>query len=106
MSRTFRRNKKHLIFIWCGTLEEVDDWDRKRFKGHSDKQIFYKRVHRFTRDHHSGKYGTPRYFRSIYFMRPERRMAYTELQRCIRKGEWDDHLTPKLDRGARRDWFW
>jgi hypothetical protein len=102
MSRTLRRNKKHLILDKVGTIDDFVSWRYRRFT----PEVGYKRaVHRYTRDRHSGVHHVPRWWRKLHFVDPERRAAKQEIQRCLSQSSFDDHLDPRY-RGANWLWHW
>lgn len=102
MSRTTRRNKKHLIHTHVGTPDDFVGWKYRRLP----PEIAYQRaVARFTRDRHSGIYNHPSWWVRLHYTRPSRRHAKTEIRRCLRQDCWDDHVDQKL-RGARTAYYW
>ena len=105
MSRTFRRNNKNQIRRYCGLPEHIDDWDRRRYGGNTVEETYKRRVHWFTRDHHSGMFSPPSWFVNLKFNRPQRRAERAKLFHHLQTGEWDNHLPDSRTRGAYRYWF-
>lgn len=105
MSRTYRRNNKDSIRGFLGTVENVDSWDRRRFPGKTDEEVYQRRVAWYRGDNHSNRWNAASWWRRIHYNVPSRRRMQHELHRCIRANEWDDHLTLE-PRGARSWWWW
>lgn len=109
MSRTFRRNKKHLMERQIGDLEHFHrnySYWMWRYPCLNIVQIHERVTARYLRDHKSGIFSAPRWFRHQDYNGPERRAERIEIHRCIRADTWDDHLTGHHARGARRQWRW
>lgn len=107
MARTLRRNNRNIIRMHCGTKDELDDWDRKRWPGKNDDEVYLRRVREFTSDHSRGMYGVPRWFRRMQWTGPMRRHGRREIIRCLQKGSWDDHLPPyKKGDDGRYGYYW
>ena len=106
MSRTRRRTNRELILLHCGRKEDLDDWDRERFAGRDDDQVYAKRVHRFTGDTKSDIHSYPRWFRWVHWVKPTRIQNRMEIHRCLKNGSWDDHLTPRFGGDARHGYYW
>lgn len=104
MARTYRRNKKHLVLDHCGTFEETRDdrwWDDAHL---TPEQTYARRVARFTRDHPSGRFGVPHWYRRLHGSKRLRLLELIKLRRHLRDGEWEKHLPENRTRTAK--WYW
>lgn len=106
MSRTLRRNNKHLIRRYCGLPEHIDDYDRRRYGGNTVEETYIRRVRRFTRDRHRGHWTAPSKHINLYFNRPHRRAEKSKLHRHLMRDDWDNHLPENRARGGKWSWFW
>lgn len=106
MSRTRRRNNRDIIRQHCGRREDIDRWDRERWPGRDDDHVYARRINDFIRDHHSGIYGIPRWWRRQHWTQPLRRDGKRELYRCLQLGSWDDHLPTCLGGDLRHGYYW
>lgn len=107
MARTFRRNKKYLILKVVGTIEQVYDdraWFQWRYPDLSLELAYSRCKAHYTRDHHSGHHGVPRWFRRMHGSKALRLDEQCKLHRSIRRDEWDDHLPENRTRNA--SWYW
>lgn len=100
MSRTVRRNKKHLIRSWCGRVCDVDSYDRHRYGGKTDSETYARRVHWFTGDNHPGTFSPPGWWVRLNFNRPDRMREKAKLRRHSASGDWDNHTPENRARGA------
>lgn len=105
MSRTLRRNNKHQIRRYCGMLENIDDWHRRRYGGNTVEETYVRRKHWYTRDHHSGIFSVPGWFVNLFYNRPHRRSEKQKLHNHLQCDDWDNHLPEKRQRGAYYHWF-
>lgn len=106
MSRTIRRNEKYLIKNVIGGNDYYGQpYHPPRYEHLPYAMAIQRQRARYTRDRHSGTYNCPRWWRKLYYVDPERRMAKLEIHRCLRQGDFDDHLDPRL-RGANWQWHW
>lgn len=98
MSRTIRRNKKHLIRDAVGTLEDAqrDPWwyCRRGMRHLTPEEAYARRRARYMSDA-GWSWSVPSWYTRLTCNVPERRFAKREVFRCISKGDWDDHVTDK-----------
>lgn len=112
MSRTIRRsagrNKHgvllptHNYWVWPYDSPEEDSytvWRRKMTPVQAKTWL----AARFHRDHRSGQFNVPSWFRNLY-TRAERREQRREIYRCMCVDEWDDFLV--IDNPDRAGWAW
>lgn len=103
MSRTLRRNKKHLINDHVGTFDEFrgyDWWLRRRYPGLTAEQAYERAVHRYTRDHHPGYFGVPRWYRRMHGSKAVRVRENQALRVHHRYDSWDAHIPESRYRSA------
>jgi len=105
MSRTIRRNKPHLIRDAIGSLDEArrDAWwfVPTRLRQMPVEQVYARRRANYTSDA-GWSWAVPSWFTRLHVNRPERRFAQREIQRCLRKECWDDHVA---DNGYYRPYY-
>lgn len=107
MSRTFRRNKKTLIDRHVGTRDEnLRDswWILNRFPTCTAEKAYEKAVARYTRDHHSGHYGVPRWFRRQHGSKQIRLNENHKLHRYLLEDRLEAHAPENRVRDAK--WYW
>ena len=107
MSRTYRRNKKHLIRLCVGTREENlrEPWvPMYRYPTLDFERAYERQKARFTRDHHSGKFGVPRWYRRQLGTKMLRLRETHRLLRCMRDDSWESHAAESRCRNAK--WYW
>lgn len=95
MSRTLRRNKQYLIDQVVGSYEERTRdtwWLNYLYPGLTTDQAYERSVARFTRDHHSGHYGVPRWYRQLHGSHKVRRREKAHLHHCLKEDALDTHL--------------
>lgn len=120
MSRTLRRIKKHQVLQFCGTFEEFVQWELRyppiskyrkgstEFDRHAQLDLhrkYVRKIVRYTRDHHSGHYGVPRWYRQMNGALPMRRRENGAIRRRIENNCWDDHLPESRCRSHRYYWW-
>lgn len=108
MARTFRRNKKYLILKVVGTIEHTYDdraWFQWRYPDLAPELAYSRCKARYTRDHHPGRHGVPRWFRRMHGSKALRLDEQCKLHRSLRRDEWDDHLPENRTRNASWDWW-
>lgn len=109
MSRTFRRNKKHSINSFVGTKEECrQEYDQTGFVGWRSRegtfeQQYQHRLHWYTRDHRSGRFGVPYWYRRMMRTKPERLSARHQIHLAVR-GDLEEHESLRFPNNAK--WFW
>lgn len=95
MSRTIRRNKKHLITSWVGTRTDYREgnWRCWRYRGQelTPDQAFERSRNRFRSDAGPRIVGEPRWYRHLHGSHKARRVETSKIHRCIRSGEWEGH---------------
>lgn len=112
MSRSYHRNKPHLIKTWVGSLGDsplYHLYETKpsffwRYDHLPTEQAYRLSVVRYTRPCGSGRYGVPRWYRHQRKTLPERRKVRQQIHHAIRKDEWDDFLDERLKNNA--GYFW
>lgn len=107
MARTTRRNKKHLIQRHCGTREEnvKDPWFVMwRYPTLTFEQAYARTRARLHRDHRSGRFGVPNWFRRQHGVFKVRHKEKHAIHRHLRDDSWDNHLPDNRVRGA--GWYW
>lgn len=107
MSRTTRRNKKHLIDSFVGTREEAlrDPWWRYGKSDLSPEQVYERRVHWYTRDHRSGRWGVPNWYRREMGVFRTRRKEKLKIHQHLRDDSWDNHVPEGRTRDAKYYWW-
>lgn len=108
MSRTFRRNKKPLILMACGTLSEaIEDssWIMHRHPMPTIEQAYQKKVALYTGDNHSGKFRPARWWVRQYYTRPNRRLAGETMRHSLLNDGGESYLEP-INKGALWFYFW
>lgn len=108
MSRTTRRNKKHLINQFVGTREEnlIDPWWRFNYdEGLTHEQMYERRVHWYTRDHRTGRFGVPRWYRQMHGVHLYRRLEKHKLHKHLREDSFDNHLPDPRIRDSMYYWW-
>jgi len=108
MSRTTRRNKKHQIESFVGTREENlrDPWWRLGYRHDlTPEQMYERRVHWYTRDHRSGRFGVPNWYRREHGVFRTRRRETINLHRHLRADSWDNHLPENRQRDSMYYWW-
>lgn len=109
MSRTTRRNKQHLINSYVGTREESlrDPWHRLWNNEHlTPEQKYERHVHWYIRDHRSGKFGIPRWYRHEFGAGLKRRRERAAIHRHTRDDSWDLHLPESRYRDSMYYWWY
>jgi hypothetical protein len=109
MSRTLRRNKKHLILDHVGAPDKCkrDGW----WMGHCHyrdlpfEQAYARSVHRYTRDHHNGYYGIPRWYRRLHGSKDVRLRENQALHVHHHRDSWDAHIPETRYRSKGYHWF-
>lgn len=107
MSRTLRRNKKHLIDRWVGNREtnRADPWWLMyRYPTLTFDQAYERSRSRYTRDHSSGHFGVPRWFRRRHGAKVIRLREKSAIYIHLHDDSWDSHLPDSRCRNAK--WFW
>lgn len=109
MSRTTRRNKKHLINSFVGTRDEClrDPWWRNGSYGSiTPEQAYERRVHWYTRDHRSGRFGVPRWYRHEHGAHAMRRLENHRLRKHVREDTLEVHLPDSRMRNSAYYWWY
>lgn len=107
MARTTRRNKPHLISSYVGSFDEfLQDpwWLSKRYHGCTMEQAYAQYKARYTRDHRSGRYGVPHWFRRLHGSKDLRLCESHKLHCALRSENWESHLPDSRRRNAK--WYW
>ena len=107
MSRTLRRNKKHLIASSVGSREDNQRdcwWLMHRYPTLTFDQAYDRRRHRYTRDHHSGHFGVPRWYRRRHGSKKLRMREGHLLFLHDREDSWEAHSPDSRCRDAK--WYW
>ena len=110
MSRTYRRQQKFRInqhvkeeeSTHCGLEPYVVPRLRHLT---DDERIKYHRAW-ISRDHRSGLFGVPRWYRRKYGTEVVRKKEKQELHRCLVQGDWDDHLPDNRVRDSMYYWWY
>lgn len=108
MSRTTRRNKQPLIDSFVGTRDEnlKDPWWRNRSRDDlTPEEIYERRVHWFTRDHRSGMFGVPNWYRREHGVFRTRRRERLALHRHTRLDCWETHAPENRQRDSQYFWW-
>lgn len=106
MSRTIRRRSKWLERSYLGPIEEVGEYDRKRWQARDVEQTYAKMRARFHRCRPSGVWGSStNWYRTFLYNRPERRLEAL-LCRLVVKGDRTDVVMPGRRRGANASHLW
>jgi hypothetical protein len=108
MSRTTRRNKQHLIDSYVGTRDEClrDPWWRGWYgQGVSPELAYDRLVARYTRDHRSGRFGVPNWYRREHGVFRTRRKEKIAIHQHLRTDSWDNHLPENRSRDHRYYWW-
>lgn len=106
MSRTIRRKNKQLERRYLGPIEDVGEYDRKRWQGRDIEQTYAKMRARYHRCRPSGVWGSStHYWRRTYYNVPERRLE-TLLCHLVQRGITDDVVMPGRRRGANASYLW
>ena len=112
MARTIRRttgrNKHGVVmpthnYIVHPYDPPEDDYWLRRMKGLTPEQAKAWAISHFHRDHHSGHYGVPRWFRNR-FNRDDRHDQRREIYRCLKQEDFDDFLV--IDNPDSAKWYW
>ena len=107
MSRTFRRKDYRLINRWVGSREEHTrdpQWLMYRYPTLTFDQAYARLVACYTRDHHKGHYGVPRWFRRLHGSKQLRLNESIKLHRHQWDDSWDNHVPESRCRNAK--WYW
>lgn len=105
MSRTIRRTHCHLKGWYVSQIDDVDNWDLKRWNVNTPQQVVVRQAARFHSDAGTAGYhgGVPHWFRRRLNKRVDRANK-AELQRCVAGDCWDDFLPhPHV---ANAGWYW
>lgn len=108
MSRTTRRTQKHLIDRWVGSREanHADSWwVMYRYPTCTFEQAYDRCKARYTRDHHSGHYGVPRWYRRRCGSKELRLREQRALHRHWHQDSFDAYSPDNRCRGAGYYWF-
>lgn len=108
MSRTLRRNKKHLIDDHVGTREanQRDDWwMRYRYPDLSFEQAYARAVHRYTGDRPKGRFGIPRWYRRMHGSKEVRVRENHALYLHRREDTWESHAPENRYRSTGYAWW-
>lgn len=95
MSRTVRRNKKHLIHSFCGAPDTVQKdpwWVLMRYRDLTPEKAYARNVARYTRDHPSGRFNVPNWYRREHGVFRLRRREKQAIHRHMRADCWESHL--------------
>ncbi len=112
MSRTIRRNKKHLIQSYCGNLDELRQEFAHGCRWVKDSHIlgidraYQRKVARFTRDHRSGRFGIPRWYRQMHGVHLYRRLEKQKIHKHLREDSFDNHLPEPRIRDSMYYWWY
>lgn len=104
MSRTIRRKNAYNLKHHVGRLEEVSDYDLKQYQARSAQDFILKKTAWFHCDNGSGRWSVPYWYcreRNRRVSRENRK----EIRRCIRQGDWDDHLPLRFRKDAGYSWW-
>lgn len=110
MSRTTRRNKKYLINAYLGTKSEFcdDPWTQAYAaqQGLTVLQHYQQRKARYTRDHRTGRFGVPRWYRHEHGAHAMRRLEKHRLHRALVTDSLDNHLPDQRMRNSAFYWWY
>lgn len=97
MSRTIRRKQSYLTRSYLGPKDDYFYphpiyWTLEGSPDLTPQQNYDRQCARFHRDHPSGRFGVPRFYRSLYGARLNRRIERAKIHHGIRDDSWDGHF--------------
>ena len=110
MSRTKRRQEKYRIEQYVAE-EESAKCGREPYVAPllrhltTEQRLKYHRAW-ISRDHRSGLFGVPRWYRQLYGCDVVRREEKKKLHRCLRQDCWEDHLPDSRVRDSMFYWWY
>ncbi|QVD49233.1 hypothetical protein LUCX_163 [Xanthomonas phage vB_XciM_LucasX] len=110
MSRTTRRNNPYLLDRYIGTRAEFcnDSWQiyKAEKKGLTLEKAYQQRLHWFSRDHRSGRFGVPAWYRRLHGAHLIRRHEAAKLHKHLREDSWEVHQPDSRFRDSMYYWWY
>ena len=104
MSRTIRRKNCHLARNYICSIDEVDEWDKRRYSVSDPAQVVEKKRAWFHGDNHRGTWSAPSWY-ARHLNKKVSRKNRQQIHRCLTQDCWDDHLPQGYLRNANWNWW-